>query len=610
MKSAVLFLMVFCTAMASAANPLGFREYQQQFTLFFDSEEAAQKAEISARGLPGDYQLAFSSRWDDSSLAHLKTHEIMRKNNIRGTFFLGSCQWVLDRKPDYVQQLQAGGCSVGLHTVTHPILLALNPNEHFYEYMKNRIDLEVISQSAVNAQVLPFCGWWFPDRKVPLSIGWAMRATGVISSPDVFFNREGELGYPPKSHAQSRFIAPGDKVPDLELFRNSMAGALNDKKALAAHPSVSMAMHSWHTDEGRRKLDQAYASIANNPSWWYCNQTEYGAYRYEAQSAAVTRKVNGNAVQFTVTRIQPLEMAADIPLWFTVSGAVPVRADGANLKNGAVELPHAAGQCLPVLFGYAAEDGVGRHMPFVRLVLRHRSENSWEAAFDTLDGKPVEQLALTFRFPSPWVHEVIRRDVGTVANITVTVTQPSAKPELYYRYGRPYYAVQADFVRDGIRCRLFADLREEAAPNLPLTASAAARTFFLPSEIDLAALSTPGTALEPFRLEEAPAQNPERVGAGVLYPGGMNGAGWEKHKDYLMVVDFKALRPGPVSLLSSVNNTTGELWLNGRRLDSNAMDITPREGVNRFVLKARKSWPVFFSLNGEREQCVEYLPAK
>ena len=87
-----------------------------------------------------------------------------------------------------------------------------------------------------------------------------------------------------------------------------MKWALGNEKALAIQPSVSMAMHSWHTPEGLINLDCAYAMVANNPEWWYCNQNEYGAYRYETQNTSIAKKVDGKNAEFTVTRMEPFEL--------------------------------------------------------------------------------------------------------------------------------------------------------------------------------------------------------------------------------------------------------------------------------------------------------------
>ena len=613
--TALTLAAVFATVSVFAENPLGFREYQQKFTLSFPSEQDAQKAELKAKPLPADYKLAYSSRWDDSEPKHLDTHEVMVRNNIKGTFFLGDLNWlngVLNKNPDYIKKLMTGGNSIGLHTLTHPFLTAKNPYEQFREYMRDRIDLEVKSQSPVNSQVLPYCNWWAPAPFIPLSVGWAMRATGVISSPDVMYpNRENELGYPAKSFAQSRYVAPGDRNPDLARFNREMKWALENKKALAIQPSVSMAMHSWHTAVGLVNLDCAYAMVADNPEWWYCNQNEYGAYRYEAQNTSVTKKVDGKNVEFTVTRVEPFELGASVPLWFSVDGAKAVSANGAKLVNGSVELSHADGRKLPDVYACADKDGKSQ-LSFVSLVFTHPEEKVWKAELKTLDGKPVEQLAFSFRFPSQWSKEVIRKDLGSQNSVSVTVAQDAKKNDLYYRYGKPYYALQADFMRDGKRYRLYADIREEGEKNLPVTASAAAQVYVSPEKPDLPGISMPGADPANFNLVAGELRKVEDVGTGVVHPGMFAGPAW-KDKHALMIVEFKPVRKGRLTLVASPNAKNGEeIWLNGHKLEfdkDRKVEFTPLEGVNRFVIKNRGAL-AFLILEGEKEQVVEFLPKK
>lgn len=596
-----------------AGNPLGFREYRQTFRLSFQSEQDAQKAELRPKPLPADYKLAYSSRWDDASPNHLKTREIMSRHQIRGTFFLGGLEWlkeVVSEDPDYIRELLKDGNSIGLHTLTHPLLTAKNPNEQFREYMLDRIELEVMSQTPVNAQVLPFCSWWAPAPMIPQSVGWAMRAAGVISSPDVMYPaRENELGYPAKSFALSRFVAPGDRNPDLQKLDDDMKKALADTDALAVQPSISMAMHSWHTDDGLINLDRAYEIVSGNPDWWYCNQNEYGAYRYETLNTVVEKKVCGRVAEFTVSRIEPFELGASVPLWFSVEGAVPVCADGgAKLVNGSVELPHAQNRTLPVAYGYAGGDG-SRGFPFASLKFTHPSEKVWKAELKTVDGKPVEQLAFTFRFPAQWSREVIRRDCpGTLSEAAVAVEQEAKKTDFYYRYGKPYYAVQADFICDGKRCRLYADIREDEAADLPLTASASARVWFCPEKPDLGGISMPGADSAGFNLESGPVVKADDVGTGVIHPGLRNGSVW-KGRQGLTIVEFKPLQKENIKLVFGINPSSGEeMWLNGHKLEfrNDQIEFTPLDGVNRIVVKS--ALPLaFLILNGEKEQSVEFL---
>ena len=144
-------------------------------------------------------------------------------------------------------------------------------------------------------------------------------------------------------------------------------------------------MHSWHTKEGLVNLDKAYARLANNPEWWYCNQNEYGAYRYEAQNVSVTKKVRGKQAEFTVTRMQPIELGARVPLWFSIEKAKAVGVSGAKLHGNSVELPHDDAQTLPAVFGRTDANGKSREIPFVSLILKHSAPKTWDAVLKTLD---------------------------------------------------------------------------------------------------------------------------------------------------------------------------------------------------------------------------------
>lgn len=596
---------------ALAENPMEFREYRQEFTIAFESAVHAESAALSLQPLPAEYELAYSSRWDDSNDKHLKTHAIMMAHAIRGTFFL--TDW---GNAQIMKQLLEGGCSIGLHTISHPVLPALNSYEHFHQYMENRICLETVSQSPVNSQVLPFCNWWAPEPMVPQSIGWAMRATGVISAPDVMFpNREREMGYPENCLAQSRFIAPGDLNPDLERFDREMKAALADKRNLSLQPSISMAMHSWHTPEGLVNLDKAYASVANNPKWWYCNQNDFGAYRYEALNCRIATRRDDNKLHVSISRMEPFELGANVPLWIAVENATPTAIDGAgaSLHGSRIELPHDRAHRLPSVYGRTDSRGESAQIPFAKMTLRHPAANEWTAQFNTSDGLPVENLTFTFRFPAAWDRPTLRQDAGTTGAIAVSAWQKGRKDGMYYRYGRPYYAVQADFVRNDVRYRLYAELREDAEPGLPLTIGDAAQYYIQPETPDMAAISRPEN--NPLALgltRQHPGGKPNSV-PGVLSPSQMNADKWGKY-GYLAIAQFRPIAPGKLTVVSTASDPHmgSEIWLNGEKITFNdrKAQITPRDGDNRLAIRSPLGRMQFVFLNGETAPCVEFLKAE
>ena len=86
-----------------------------------------------------------------------------------------------------------------------------------------------------------------------------------------------------------------------------------------------------------------------------------------------------------------------------------------------------------------------------------------------------------------------------------------------------------------------------------------------------------------------------------------------KDKQALMIVEFKPVRKGRLTLVASPNAKNGEeIWLNGHKLEfdkDRKVEFTPLEGVNRFVIKKRGAL-AFLILEGEKEQVVEFLPKK
>ncbi|MBO5762919.1 MAG: hypothetical protein J6R85_03520, partial [Lentisphaeria bacterium] len=70
---------------AAEFNPMQWPEYQQTLTLEFADADAAQKAAITVRPLPGRKTLVFSARWDDTTASHANTIEIMHRQGAKGT---------------------------------------------------------------------------------------------------------------------------------------------------------------------------------------------------------------------------------------------------------------------------------------------------------------------------------------------------------------------------------------------------------------------------------------------------------------------------------------------------------------------------------------------
>lgn len=591
----VIFLL-FCCAVTAWGNPLGFRSYQQTFTLEFADEASANAVKFVPCKLPGNSLLAFSSRWDDTTMGHLKTHEVMVRKGMKGTFYLNYFHWAVRKDPEYLKKLLAGGCSLGNHTLSHPLVFSVNANELFYEYMAMRILIETGSQSPVNSQAFPYWRWWSPLKQNMLDIGHILRAGGVISAPDSFYpDKEGQAGFLPGVLAQSLPLTPGDHVPAVKLFQKQLTNALKNTRSLEIQPSVSMAMHSWHTPEGLIELGKCYDIASGNPQWWYCNQNEYGAYRYEAQHCSVSVRQRGRWLDVTVKRFHPGELGADVPLSLGFFNSKPLKSSFGKLHEDYVELPHSAEYRLPQIYCKAAPGGFVHRLPAVSLTLR-RNGNCWTAVCSSKE-KVLKDLQLTFRFPPGWQQETMRvycRELAPGKTEKFSVEQ-NAVTGICYLHGRPYYVVQADFICDDIRYRIFAELREKEYNDHPVIGEVM-RYYRFRETADLMALSQPGI-LPDWSAEEVSSR--KNIAPGVLNPQ-FKDKGWQRNAPYIGIVEFTAGKEGvSIPLLSSLTEVKGtELFFNGKQITAKTASLVPQKGRNRLLIKGSYRSPLFLDLGG------------
>ena len=364
---------VFCTAaaLAAPADFPGMRSYVQTVKVRYATGAEAEKSELRPMALPNWYKIAFSGRWDDNSLNHYRTHAAMTDHRIKGTFYLTNPGRVRRLGPEFCRKLLEKGCSLGIHTLSHPFLPTLNPNEQFYEIMHLRAIREPDSDSMFSTMVYPYCRFGSNfEPEIILDLGRAMRNTGVIGAPTVRYNKQEQaFGYPAGTLAESFLLRPGDRDPNPEIFHKQLSSALKNSSALEKNPCISISMHSWHTAEGLKTLRKLLQEVADCPDWWYCNQNEYAAYRFEFHQTKVTKKVEGNVAVYTIERYEPATLGAAPALWFSLSGVKPQAVEGAVLKAAAgrlaLEVPHDSAYRLPETISLLKEDGSFDKFPYL-----------------------------------------------------------------------------------------------------------------------------------------------------------------------------------------------------------------------------------------------------
>lgn len=452
MKKSTLFAAIAAVFAVQAGNPLGLTEYQQSFTVDFKSEQEAQAAQIAPRKLPEKYTIAFTSRWDDSNKKHFNTHKVMSKYGAKGTFYLGG-----DMKYDnsFLRGLTENGCSLGSHTAHHHRIKFMYANTHFYEYMANRIAIEVGFQVPVNTQATPYGNSKGYKKSGTRSIGKSVMATGIIGSCDSTSPEHiKRWGFPENSCAFVYRISPGDRVPSMKKMESDLKKHLSNPD-FDKNPALAMSVHSWHTPAGLVILDEIYKKLTSHKDWWNCNQNEYAAYRYEFLNTTVKKEVTGKSVKFTVLRFEPFELGADVPLYFDITNAQAVSATGVELADGGKQLKaaHSAGHALPEKYGYLKLDKVELKLSV------SESDGKMTAEIVNRSGKDLCNVSYIFRKPPMYgklVERVYGKSVANSAKVTIPAGKIVEKDE-FFHVGKPYYAVQVDYILDGKRQRLYAD---------------------------------------------------------------------------------------------------------------------------------------------------------
>ena len=492
---------VFCTAaaLAAPADFPGMRSYVQTVKVRYATGAEAEKSELRPMALPNWYKIAFSGRWDDNSLNHYRTHAAMTDHRIKGTFYLTNPGRVRRLGPEFCRKLLEKGCSLGIHTLSHPFLPTLNPNEQFYEIMHLRAIREPDSDSMFSTMVYPYCRFGSNfEPEIILDLGRAMRNTGVIGAPTVRYNKQEQaFGYPAGTLAESFLLRPGDRDPNPEIFHKQLSSALKNSSALEKNPCISISMHSWHTAEGLKTLRKLLQEVADCPDWWYCNQNEYAAYRFEFHQTKVTKKVEGNVAVYTIERYEPATLGAAPALWFSLSGVKPQAVEGAVLKAAAgrlaLEVPHDSAYRLPETISLLKEDGSFDKFPYLAGSIGKTGETI-AVKLENRGDVPVTRLVLTLRCCAAYTPGVqVRKPVELAPGKSIeTKFQLGAmRSELRYRLGKPYFVVEADFLRDGKACRAFLPLRLEADSSLRCIGTTA-RTFGpVPENFDLSKISLP-----------------------------------------------------------------------------------------------------------------------
>ena len=408
---------------ATARNRL--RTYRQTLSATFANPADAETATLAFCDLPPGMEMSISSRWDDSNPRHLDNARAVTAAGAKATYYLNASD------PEFVEStvrpILALGCSVGIHTKTHPFPSQLNWGGLFDEILDNRVAVESAADTPVNAFTLPFGECRCRARpELPHRIGEALRRTGIFGGGELLEDPAAEYALPRDEYVGALHYGFDDRHPSRDLFLQGVSTAeerfrLGDLPPCGPH--IAMGTHSWADDDGMAEITRCFETRTRNPAapyagrTWFCNENEFAASWIQARHTRVADKtVDGDTVTWTIERVEPGELGDDVPLFLQFSrgpltATVPVNA------VGQAALPHAEGHAVPRRIDVLRNPGEDQSSKFPGVRARldiDRAANAARLRVENRSGDALNALAVILRLPLYWSNGFARTEPVTI----------------------------------------------------------------------------------------------------------------------------------------------------------------------------------------------------
>ena len=582
-----------------------FPSYVQRFEATFGAPQEAAESTCSVANLPGDAELAFGCRWDDTTASHAKKAEMMNRAGVKATFY-----FCANSSPFFAtgpRALMAGGHAIGNHTCGHPVLPAISPNAAFRAIAVNRVILETNIQHTVMSFVSPF-GWGSNpvDPECMPSIASSIVATGHFVTQDNPTSWKGSQS--PESYMPTWRFSAGDRNPSRELFVKGWTAMKNAALASPEIPRLGLGTHSWCNDAGNDLQEALLKEYCLDPKWVQLNDWQYGAYRYEVLHGGV-RKVSssGNVATFEATRFFPAQIGDDMALSLKFSGAQPVSVRtkaGALAKGerGTWTLPHAAGARLHDRIACADGDGLTHDFPGLKVVVSpDEKDGVLHVRIENRTGRDLRRVCVAGAFPPKWS----RRSGQATAKAVRSGDTFECALEMGrvwrrdYAFGAAYYPVSVDFSDDSGVFRVWC---EATTPFVEVPASLPSRAARVWGPADATALaaadwhaaSMPGAELPDAANWKSPGVSQDSlwyVVTGRLRSNeSVCALAADPRQGRFVVYDFVSPEARTVCLRTSIEakRRNATLYVNGEKLQYTGpkQNFEARKGANRVVLRA------------------------
>lgn len=460
------------TNMEYVAMEQPMRFYTQKITLRFAAGADLAKVKVSVLPLFNGYDWAVSSRWDDNNLSGLQMRDALASYNCKATWYVNDPY----ASPEFTAnsaRLLEGGNSFGGHTLTHPMISYVNRNQMFREVALARARWEAVSDSCVLSHAFSFEEHRndLEGDHVQKDITRTLFRAGYFSIAN---------GYHHKRFKTDMILCPFMPIDGLEIDDFAQE-ALRDPYYKQEHPLLTYAMHVWYTTpEAWTKFESQLARYTGNPDWWYCNQNQYAAYRFQYRHSRLTQQTAGRrTLNLTLKRPELLDLNDAVPISLLVEGpharlvesiscpTADCEVRGLGTDRVIVNVAHDRTKALPRKIGLienrdnqpqGATTKRDADFPHIAAWLCFE-KGSLRLTIANEGAAELSDLSIVFRMPLAFKDGVKRFRVDRIpAHSTRNITcKPKAATDDYkYTGGKTLFLAQVDFRCEAAPARLYA----------------------------------------------------------------------------------------------------------------------------------------------------------